>query len=320
MNNNLNIKTTLNTNSDESSSNNVIECENLVKIYKTSDIEVVALQGLDLNVEYGELLAIIGNSGSGKSTLLNMLGGLDRASAGRLYVNGRDLFKLTDKEMTEYKKDTVGFVWQNNARNLIPYLTALENIRLVKNIKRKKGMIDNSEELLNMMNLGSRKNNKLAQLSGGEQQRVAIAIALANNPKILLADEPTGAVDSKTSNEILDFFRKLNRELKITVIIVTHDRQIAQKVDRVVAIRDGKTSSEFVRRKSYAEEINEIGNLNQQNTIDDTHEELAVLDKAGRLQIPREYLNKIGMKNSNKIKIEIEDNKIILYPPKVLQK
>lgn len=316
MNNNLNTINTLNSNLDTNSSNNVIECENLVKIYKTSDIEVVALQGLDLNVEYGELLAIIGNSGSGKSTLLNMLGGLDRASAGRLYVNGKDLFKLTDKEMTDYKKDTVGFVWQNNARNLIPYLTALENIRLVKNINKKKGIQDNSQELLNMLGLGSRKNSKLAQLSGGEQQRVAIAIALANNPKILLADEPTGTVDSKTSNEILDFFRKLNRELKVTVIIVTHDRQITQKVDRVVAIRDGKTSSEFVRKKSYAEEINEIGNLIEQNTINETHEELAVLDKAGRLQIPREYLDKIGMKNSNKIKIEIEGNRVILYAPK----
>ena len=316
MNNNLNTINTLKSNLDINSSNNIIECENLVKIYKTSDIEVVALQGLDLNVEYGELLAIIGNSGSGKSTLLNMLGGLDRASAGRLYVNGKDLFKLSDKEMTDYKKDTVGFVWQNNARNLIPYLTALENIRLVKNLAKKKGMPDNSEELLNMMGLGQRKNSKLAQLSGGEQQRVAIAIALANNPKILLADEPTGTVDSKTSNEILDFFRKLNRELKITVIIVTHDRQIAQKVDRVIAIRDGKTSSEFVRKKSYAEEINEIGNLIEQNTINETHEELAVLDKAGRLQIPREYLDRIGMKNSNKIKIEIEGKRIVLYPPK----
>lgn len=316
MNNNLNTINTLKSNLDINSSNNVIECENLVKIYKTSDIEVVALQGLDLNVEYGELLAIIGNSGSGKSTLLNMLGGLDRASAGRLYVNGKDLFKLTDKEMTDYKKDTVGFVWQNNARNLIPYLTALENIRLVKNINKKKRIQDNSQELLNMLGLGSRKNSKLAQLSGGEQQRVAIAIALANNPKILLADEPTGAVDSKTSNEILDFFKKLNRELKVTVIIVTHDRQITQKVDRVVAIRDGKTSSEFVRKKSYAEEINEIGNLIEQNTINETHEELAVLDKAGRLQIPREYLDKIGMKNSNKIKIEIEGNRVILYAPK----
>lgn len=316
MNNNLNTINTLKSNLDINSSNNVIECENLVKIYKTSDIEVVALQGLDLNVEYGELLAIIGNSGSGKSTLLNMLGGLDRASAGRLYVNGKDLFKLSDKEMTDYKKDTVGFVWQNNARNLIPYLTALENIRLVKNINKKKRIQDNSQELLNIVGLGSRKNSKLAQLSGGEQQRVAIAIALANNPKILLADEPTGAVDSKTSNEILDFFKKLNRELKVTVIIVTHDRQITQKVDRVVAIRDGKTSSEFVRKKSYAEEINKIGNLIEQNTINETHEELAVLDKAGRLQIPREYLDKIGMKNSNKIKIEIEGNRVILYAPK----
>jgi len=294
----------------------VIECENLVKIYKTSDIEVVALQGLDLTVEYGELLAIIGNSGSGKSTLLNMLGGLDKPSAGKLFVNGADLFKLKDEEMTIYKRDTVGFVWQNNARNLIPYLTALENIRLVKNINRRRGGPDNSEELLDLVGLGSRKNSKLAQLSGGEQQRVAIAIALANNPKILLADEPTGAVDTKTSNEILDFFNRLNRELKLTILIVTHDRQIAKKVNRVVAIRDGKTSSEFLRRKSYVEELEQIGSLNTHSEIDETHEELAVLDKAGRLQIPREYLDKIGMKNGNKIKLEVEGDRVYLIAPK----
>ncbi|HEY5561897.1 MAG TPA: ATP-binding cassette domain-containing protein [Clostridiaceae bacterium] len=294
----------------------VIECENLVKIYKTSDIEVVALQGLDLTVEYGELLAIIGNSGSGKSTLLNMLGGLDKPSAGKLLVNGRDLFKLKDEEMTIYKRDTVGFVWQNNARNLIPYLSAVENIRLVKNINRRRGGPDNSEELLELVGLGSRKNSKLAQLSGGEQQRVAIAIALANDPKILLADEPTGAVDTKTSNEILDFFNRLNRDLKITIIIVTHDRQIAKKVDRVIAIRDGKTSSEFLRRKSYAEEIEQIGSLNTHSEINETHEELAVLDKAGRLQIPREYLDKIGIKNGNKIKLEVEGDRIYLIAPK----
>lgn len=295
--------------------NKIIECENLVKIYKTSEIEVVALQGLDLVVESGEFLAIIGNSGSGKSTLLNMLGGLDRPSAGSLYVDGKNLFKMNEKEMTDYKKNTVGFVWQNNARNLIPYLTALENIKLVKNINKKSGVKDNSEELLEMLGLGKRKNNKLAKLSGGEQQRVAIAIALANNPKILLADEPTGAVDTKTSNEILDIFRRLNTELKVTVVIVTHDRQIAKKVDRVVAIRDGKTSSEFIRRRSYAEELNQIGSLNEKVEFDDTHEELTVLDRAGRLQIPRNYLEAIGIDSKNKIKIEMDGKKITLSNP-----
>ncbi|MDP4088578.1 MAG: ABC transporter ATP-binding protein [Bacillota bacterium] len=293
----------------------IIRCENLVKIYKTSEIEVVALQGLDLNVEQGELMAIIGNSGSGKSTLLNMIGGLDKPSAGALIVDGKDLFKMSEKEMNQYKRNTVGFVWQNSARNLIPYLTARENIKLVKRIGRAGSESDNSEQLLELVGLGHRKNNKLGELSGGEQQRVAIAIALANEPKLLLADEPTGAVDTKTSEQILDFFRKINRELGITVVIVTHDRQIARKVDRVVAIRDGKTSSEFVRKRSYVDVLQEVGNLMDSTEEEETHEELAVLDKAGRVQIPREYLDSIEIKNSNKVKIELEGSRIVLYKP-----
>lgn len=292
----------------------IIQCDNLVKIYKTSEIEAVALQGLDLNVRRGELMSIIGNSGSGKSTLLNMIGGLDKPSAGSLLVDGNNLFKMSEKDMNEYKRNTVGFVWQNSARNLIPYLTAAENIKLVKKIGRSVKKPDNSDKLLELVGLGYRKNNKLGELSGGEQQRVAIAIALANEPKLLLADEPTGAVDTKTSEQILDFFRRINSELGITIVIVTHDRQIAKKVDRVVAIRDGKTSSEFVRKKSYAEVLAELGDLN--NPVEEEmHEELAVLDKTGRVQIPREYLDFIELKSSNKIKIELEGNRIILFNP-----
>lgn len=292
----------------------IIQCDNLVKIYKTSEIEAVALQGLDLNVRRGELMSIIGNSGSGKSTLLNMIGGLDKPSAGSLLVDGNNLFKMSEKDMNEYKRNTVGFVWQNSARNLIPYLTAAENIKLVKKIGRSVKKPDNSDKLLELVGLGYRKNNKLGELSGGEQQRVAIAIALANEPKLLLADEPTGAVDTKTSEQILDFFRRINSELGITIVIVTHDRQIAKKVDRVVAIRDGKTSSEFVRKKSYAEVLAELGDLN--NPVEEEiHEELAVLDKAGRVQIPREYLDFIELKSSNKIKIELDGKQIILFNP-----
>jgi ABC-type lipoprotein export system ATPase subunit len=225
----------------------MIVCENLVKIYKTNDIEVVALQGLDLQVDPGELIAIIGNSGSGKSTLLNMLGGLDRPSAGKLWVDGKDLLKFTDRELVKYKRETVGFVWQNNARNLIPYLTAQENVELpMMMLKGEKSRHIRAAELLDMVGLSHRRKNKLEQLSGGEQQRVAIAIALANNPKILLADEPTGAVDSRTAAQILDVFRELNSTMGLTVVIVTHDQQISRKVDRVIAIRDGRTSSEFI--------------------------------------------------------------------------
>jgi ABC-type lipoprotein export system ATPase subunit len=293
---------------------NIIECENLVKIYKTEDIEVVALQGLDLVVEAGELMAIIGNSGSGKSTLLNMIGALDKPSAGKLYVDGKDLFKLNEKEMAFYKRETVGFVWQNNARNLIPYLTAFENIQLTMNIAGNKNQQE-VMELLEMVKLSHRKNSRLAELSGGEQQRIAIAIALSNKPKILLADEPTGSVDSKTSDQIFELFRTLNYEQKLTIVIVTHDRAVSKKVDRVVAIRDGRTSSEFIRKKSYAQELEEL-EAGISNTIgEETHEELAILDKSGRLQLPREYIDAIGINGKNKIKVELDGKRIILLPP-----
>lgn len=296
---------------------NMIECENLVKIYKTNEIEVVALQGLDLIVEKGELMAIIGNSGSGKSTLLNMLGGLDHPSAGKLLVDGKDLLKFNEKQLFKYKRETVGFVWQNNARNLIPYLTAAENIELPMMLMGKKERRQEILTLLDMVGLSSKKNSKLYQLSGGEQQRIAIAIALANKPQMLLADEPTGSVDTKTVGMILDIFRDLNKLIGITIVIVTHDQQLSRRVDRVVAIRDGRTSSEFLRKKSYAEELLDIRNgaVEEQK---DTHVELAVVDKAGRLQIPSEYLSALGIKGKDKVRVELEDDKITLMAPNAL--
>jgi ABC-type lipoprotein export system ATPase subunit len=293
----------------------MIICDNLVKIYKTPDLEVVALQGLDLTVEKGELMAIIGNSGSGKSTLLNMLGGLDRPSAGTLLVDGQDLLKFDDKALVKYKRETVGFVWQNNARNLIPYLSAQENVEMPM-ILTGQAKRERARELLDMVGLSNRRKSKLSQLSGGEQQRVAIAIGLANNPKLLLADEPTGSVDTKTTRQIMEVFREFNRAYGVTVVIVTHDRQISRMVDRVVAIRDGRTSSEFIRRR-YADEIAEMKKLGttDEPMDEETHEELAVLDRSGRLQIPREYLEALGLKEKNKIKVELDGERIILRPP-----
>jgi ABC-type lipoprotein export system ATPase subunit len=293
----------------------MILCENLVKIYKTAESEVVALQGLDLVVEDGELMAIIGNSGSGKSTLLNMLGGLDRPSAGRIEVAGKNLIKFTDKDLMDYKCRTVGFVWQNNARNLIHYLTAFENVQipmLYTNVSRRERR-EKAKKLLSMVGLSHRVNSTLSQLSGGEQQRVAIAIALANSPELLLADEPTGAVDSKTAAAILDVFRELNKTIGITIVIVTHDRQLSRKVDRVVAIRDGRTSSEFLRRTAYNEELEVIGREGE-SMVGDSHEELAVLDRAGRVQIPAEYLDALGIKD-RKVKIRLDGNRITMDPP-----
>lgn len=289
-------------------SEDIIVCENLVKIYKTKDLEVLALQGLELNIAAGELMAIIGNSGSGKSTFLNMVGGLDRPSAGKLTVDGRDLFKLTEKELVDYKRNTVGFVWQNNARNLIPYLSAWQNVRLPMRFTNRKQQKDRALELLEMVGMAHKKDSRLSQLSGGEQQRIAIAIALANNPKILLADEPTGSVDSKTGNYILDVFRELNKNLGLTIVIVTHDRMLSKKVSRVVAIRDGKTSSEMVIKQSYADKLDSIG------MFEEAHNEYAVLDKAGRVQIPREFLEGLGIQG-NKVRMEMENGRIIIGAP-----
>lgn len=293
----------------------MIECENLVKIYKTSEIEVLALQGLDLTIEKGELMAIIGNSGSGKSTLLNMLGGLDRPSAGKLIVDGKDLLKFNDHQLFKYKRETVGFVWQNNARNLIPYLTALENVELPMVLSGSRQRRLKAIQLLDMVGLSHRRNSKLGQMSGGEQQRTAIAIALANSPKLLLADEPTGSVDTKTAGIILDTFRELNKSLELTVVIVTHDMQLSKKVDRVVAIRDGRTSSEFIRKKSYAEELMEIEQGMAEKEEEDTHVELAVVDKTGHLQIPKDYLAALGVKGKDKLRVELEGNRIVLFTP-----
>lgn len=296
----------------------IIRCENLVKIYKTTDIEVLALQGMDISIMPGELMAIVGNSGSGKSTFLNMLGGLDRPTAGKLYVDGKNLFKMTEQELVEYKRNTVGFVWQNNARNLLPYLTALQNVQMPMVFDNPEKKEERALELLKLVGMDHKKDSKLSQLSGGEQQRIALAIALANNPKILLADEPTGSVDTKTGNYILDVFRKINRELGITVVIVTHDTKLTNKVNRVVSIRDGKTSSERIMRKSYAEELENVKMFSEQadavkhyEEALDIHEEYAVLDRAGRVQIPRELLDKIGVKD-NRVKLEYKDGKIIL--------
>lgn len=291
-------------------SEDIILCENLVKIYKTKDLEVLALQGLDLNIASGELMAIIGNSGSGKSTLLNMLGGLDRPSAGKLMVDGKNLAKLNEQELVHYKRETVGFVWQNNARNLVPYLNALQNVSLPMLFGEEKQKKQRALELLELVGMAHKKNSRLNQLSGGEQQRIAIAIALANNPRILLADEPTGSVDVKTGSYILDVFRELNRSLGLTIVIVTHDRALSKKVNRVVAIRDGKTSSEMIVKQDYADKLDSIG------MFEEAHDEYAVLDKAGRVQIPKELQEQMGL-TGNKVRLELVDGKIVISAPEI---
>lgn len=289
----------------------MITCDGLVKIYKSDEVEVVALQGLNIQVDAGELMAIIGNSGSGKSTLLNILGGLDRPSAGQVKVGDWDLLKITDKQLVEYKRHTVGFIWQNNARNLVSYLTALENVEMPMMLS---GKYDPAyaKQLLEWVGLSHRLNNKLQELSGGEQQRVAIAISLANRPRLLLADEPTGSVDSKTADMILNIFQRLNKELGVTIVIVTHDLSMAGKVGRVVAIRDGMTSSEFIARSpSLVGATGITGGLANKD-----HEEFVVLDRAGRLQVPKAYLNALQIEG--KATMEFDGEKIMIKAPKAI--
>lgn len=285
-------------------------CDNLVKIYKVAELEVVALQGLDLVVAPGELLGIVGASGSGKSTLMNVLGGLDRPSAGRAWVDGLDLLKLSDAELNQYRRARVGFVWQQGARNLIPYLNALENIKLPMTLAGLAGRTaqKRAEELLEMVELSDRQKHRLSELSGGEQQRIAIAVALANRPRLLLADEPTGELDSATALTIYQMFQKLNRELGLTTLIVSHDPTIARHVNRVVAIRDGKLATETVRAKTGDQPLG----AHPHEGAEEIFEELTVLDSAGRLQIPKEFLERFGIKG--RARLELTEEGILILP------
>ena len=295
----------------------LIVCDNLVKIYKVTELEVVALQGLDLTVAPGEMLGIVGASGSGKTTLLNILGGLDKPSAGRVTVDGRDLLKLSDRALDSYRRTQVGFVWQQTARNLIPYLSALENVELPMMVagvspREKRAR---SRELLERTGLWEHQSHRLAQLSGGQQQRVAIAVALANRPTLLLADEPTGEVDSATAQSLFDLFRELNRSYSLAIIIVTHDPQIARRVDRVVAIRDGKTSTETIRQVSQLERamVGERQVMEEAAGEEEvTYQEYVVLDSAGRLQVPGEYLEQLGI--GDRVTLEVTDEGILIRP------
>jgi putative ABC transport system ATP-binding protein len=296
-----------------------VQCENLIKIYRINDkgessdasLEVQALQGLDLTVAEGEMIGVVGASGSGKSTLLNILGGLDRPNGGRAVVDKQDLGKLSQHGLDQYRRNTVGFVWQYGARNMIPYLTAAENIQLPMTLSGKVGKKHRqyTTELIDQICLGDRKDHRLEELSGGEQQRAAVAIALANRPRLLLADEPTGELDTATAKMIYDLFRDLNRNLGLTIVIVSHDPGIAQHVDRVVAVRDGKLASESVRLKPAPNSIKDGLHEDHPHAF----EELAILDSAGRLSIPREHLDQFHIRR--RVRLEIIDEGILIRPP-----
>ncbi|MGV9303045.1 ABC transporter ATP-binding protein [Nonomuraea sp. NPDC003727] len=274
-----------------------IVCDNLVRIYKTEGVEVVALQGLDLLIQKGELIAIVGASGSGKSTLLNVLSGLDVPTAGVARVAGMDLLSMTAKDRLRYRREVVGFIWQQTARNLLPYLTARENVELPMKLAGTKDR-NRAMELLTLLGVGACAGRKPSEMSGGEQQRVAIAVALANSPQLILADEPTGELDSETSEEVFDALRRANRELGVTVVIVTHDALVSEQVDRTIGIRDGRTSSETLRREGAEGQI--------------IAEEYAVLDRAGRLQLPRDFMSALDMER--RVRLELESDHIGVWP------
>lgn len=299
-----------------------IHCENLVKIYKVENIEVVALQGLDLTIEKQELMAIIGPSGSGKSSLLNVLGGLDVPSAGKASVDGNDLLKMTQADRLRYRRLTVGFVWQNVGRNLIPYLTALENVEMPMILS---GKFDRKRArmLLDLVGLGQRMSHPPLRMSGGEQQRVALAIALANHPPVVLADEPTGSIDTENTANILQVFDDVRRRLGVTIIIVTHDQSLAASVDRYVAISDGKTSTESIRRNGSVNlsERKEFVDPSAVLTFEDeekddeaeSHEHYVLLDSAGRLQLSEETRETYGI--GKRVKMVEEEDRIVILPP-----
>ena len=278
-----------------------IVCEGLVRIYKVADLEVVALQGLDLVVGAGEMVAIVGASGSGKSTLLNILGGLDTPSAGRAVVAGHDLGQMGRGERTRYRRRVVGMIWQQTARNLLPYLTAEENVVLPMTLDGRKGRTERARRLLELVGLGPRADHRPERLSGGEQQRVAIAVSLANEPEVLFADEPTGELDTTTSTEIFDLLRRVNAELGTTIVIVTHDPLVSEQVQRTVAIRDGRTSTETVRRTEFSGGEHRV-----------ISEEFAVLDRAGRLQLPKTHVAALGLRD--RVRLRLEDDHVGIWP------
>lgn len=256
----------------------LVVCDNLVRIYQTETVEVQALQGLDLLVHEGEMVALVGASGSGKSTLLNVLAAVDSPTAGRARVAGHDLVDLSRREQVHYRRHVVGFVRQQTARNLVPYLSARQTVDLPLTIagRPRHERRDRATELLGLVGVAHCADRRPHEMSGGEQQRVAIAVALANAPRLLLADEPTGELDSETAAEVFGALRAVNAELGVTIVVVTHDAEVSGQVARTVAIRDGRTSSEVLRTHGTEDAPARA-------------EEFAVMDRAGRVQLPREY-------------------------------
>jgi ABC-type lipoprotein export system ATPase subunit len=282
-----------------------ILCSELVRIFTAQGIEVQALQGLELRVERGEMVALVGASGSGKSTLLTILAGLDTPTAGRASVAGHDLVAMRGAERLEYQRKSVGFVWQQSARNLLSYLSAAENIGMahaVAGVVPRRERRAATDELLELLTVGDVADRRPDQLSGGQKQRVAIAVSLANGPRVLLADEPTGELDEATSADVLAAMETVNREKGVTTLIVTHDPAVSEHVNRTVRIRDGRTSTETLRST----------NIDAEGRSVRVAEEFAVLDKAGRMQFPAEFTSALGLRD--RVRLSLEPDRVEVRP------
>jgi putative ABC transport system ATP-binding protein len=282
----------------------LIVCESLVRIYQSGSVEVQALQGLDLAVDSGEMVAVVGASGSGKSTLLSILAGVDAPTAGRVRVDQSNLLDMTRADRVRYRRHTVGLVRQQTAANLIPYLTARQMVDLPMTAARTPGRVrrKRAAELLDLLGVAECAERRPAELSGGQQMRVAIAVALANEPRVLLADEPTGELDSATSAAVFGLLRETNQRLGVTVVIVTHDPAVSGQVERTVAIRDGRTSSEVLRRTA-------TGDDGAPQVI---AEEYAVMDRAGRIQVPRDYREALAL--TRRVRLVLEADHVAIRP------
>ncbi|WP_183061713.1 ABC transporter ATP-binding protein [Motilibacter peucedani] len=282
----------------------LIVCDNLVRIYQTGSIEVQALQGLDLLVHEGEMVAIIGASGSGKSTLLSLLAGTDAPTAGRARVASWDLMSMSRRERVHYRRHAVGLVRQQTARNLVPYLSAAQMVDLpmtLAGVPRRERR-SRTGELLESVGVAHCARRRPAQMSGGEQMRVAICVALANRPRVLLADEPTGELDTETSGEVFGALRTANSQLGVTVVMVTHDPDVSGQVERTVAIRAGRTSSEVLRRST-------TGADGEHRVV---AEEYAIMDRAGRVQVPKDYREALAL--TRRVRLALETDQVAIRP------
>ncbi|MFK5645937.1 ABC transporter ATP-binding protein [Ornithinimicrobium sp. LYQ121] len=279
-----------------------IWCEDLVRIYSTEGVEVQALQGLNLVVDPGDVVALVGASGSGKSTLLGILSGLDRPTGGRARVAGVDLLTMNRAQRVDYQRHVVGFVWQQTSRNLLPFLSAADNVALPMVISNRKDRAARVTELLELLGVGDCAGRRPAQLSGGQQQRVAIATALANSPAVLLADEPTGELDDAASEQVLEAMRQAAGELGTTVLVVTHDPTVSDHVRRTVQIRDGRTSTEVLRQTV-------VGPDGVERTVS---REYTVIDRAGRIQLPKAHVEGLGLRD--RVRLEQGHDHVSVWP------